>query len=227
MCNEFHITKCSSWAKHVVGYVCVSTETAIQIAFEQKSESSKQWENWKPLWKTNWKCPFRVCVLLLTDTRKRSKWLLLSCYMGHELRTAKDNGHLCVIPAVFLPCAWSVLLALVGEAMSPQLACAFVNAARSKHLTGLTWFLLRCMCFRSDSTIALKSSPLIAGAEKPLPSFWHIYSSPTFASLEPSSPPPPASRALYTKDFSFPFQFSPCFQASVASTFHGLTQDGC
>ena len=137
---------------------------------------------------TNWKCPFRVCVLLLTDKRKRSKWLLLSCYMGHELRTAKDNGHLCVTPAVFLPCAWSVLLALVGEATSPQLACALVNAAGSKHLSGLTWFLLRCVCFRSDSTIALKSSWLIAGAEKPLPSSWHIYSSPTFASLEPSSP---------------------------------------
>lgn len=72
-------------------------------------------QNWKPLWKTDWKCPFRVYVLLLTDTRKPSKSPLLNCYMGHELRTAKDNGHLSVTPAVFLPCAESMLLTLVGD----------------------------------------------------------------------------------------------------------------
>lgn len=100
----------------------------------------------------------------------------------------------CVSPQLsFCPVLKACSSHSLEKPVSQQLARAFMNAARSKHLTELTWFLLRCMCFRSDSTIALKSSLLIAGAEKPLPSFWHIYSSPTFASLEPSSPSPPPS----------------------------------
>lgn len=73
------------------------------------------------------------------------------------------------------------------------------------------------MCFSSDSTITVKPSQLIAGAEKPLPSFWHVYSSPKGASLQPSLLP---LSTLHTKDPSS-ILFSTCFEAGVPATFQG------
>ena len=73
------------------------------------------------------------------------------------------------------------------------------------------------MCFSSDSTITVKPSQLIAGAEKPLPSFWHVYGSPKGASLQPSLLP---LSTLHTKDPSS-ILFSTCFEAGVPATFQG------
>ena len=140
--------------------------------------------------------------------------------MGHELRTAKDNSHLCVNTAVFLPCVSRVLLVQVGKAHVSAAGRSLrecrlgANALQS----GSDFFYTVC-ALALTLQLLLKSAQLIAGPERhpillaPLQPT-HVCTPRTFL--------PPSLGTLYAKDFSS-IQFSACFEATVPSVFHSLT----
>lgn len=161
-------------------------------------------QKWKPLWKTNWKCPRKVDVLLQTHVNAvNCLFFILTWDMSWEqpkTMVTSVSIRLCFCPVLKVYSSH-----LLEKCVSPQLACV-PSWMRQRANTLQSWcdFFHPCMCFSPDSTVALKSSQLIAGAEKPLPSFWHIYSSPTFASLEPSFPcsqNPVHKRLLFHSNF--------------------------
>lgn len=78
MCNEFHITKCSSWAKYMVDSAFVSQKPRCSNSIAWKSEILKIRQKWKPRCETNQKYPFRVYVLSQTDRNEHLKLPLLS-----------------------------------------------------------------------------------------------------------------------------------------------------
>lgn len=140
--------------------------------------------------------------------------------MGHELRTAKDNSHLCVNTAVFLPCVYRVLLVQVGKAhvsaagRSPREWRLGANALQS----GSDFFYTVC-ALALTLQLLLKSAQLIAGAERHPILLAHLQ--PTHVCI-PRTFLPPSLGILCTKDSSC-IQLSACFGATVPSIFHRLT----
>lgn len=147
-----------------------------------------------------WKCPFRVDVLLWTDACKCSNCLVFALTWDMSWEQLKTMVTCVSTQLCFCP----VLKVCSSHLEKHSLPVPSWMQLRANTLESWCDFFYPCMCLSSDSTTALKSSQLIAGAEKPLPCFWHIYSSPTFASLEPSfscSQNPIHKRLLFHSSF--------------------------
>lgn len=91
--------------------------------------------------------------------------------MGHDQRTVIDNGYLYVDIAIFLSGVERVFLAL-GKAHGSTAHLYMMNADHEQllHRGEVIPSALSVITLQ----LCMKSSQLIADAEKHLPSFWHI-----------------------------------------------------
>lgn len=185
----------------MVGYVFVSIETTIQTALSRKSEISKKWDrNGNHSGKQTENAHVRLMYSYKQTHVNAVNCLFFVLTWDMSWEQPKTMVTSVSIRLCFCPVLKVYSSHLLEKRVSPQLACV-PSWMRLRANTLRSWcdFFHPCMCFSPDSTVALKPSQPIAGAENP------SHPSGTFTAhphLRPWNLPSPAPRTLYTKDFS-------------------------